>query len=498
MMAPRRFRFLNEERDIDLPGEWNDAGARKLWLYHLHYFDDLNAFNAKTRSEWHVDLIRRWIGDNPPTTGIGWEAYPTSLRIVNWVKWALSGGSLPMVAIPSLAVQARWLDRRVETHLLGNHLFANAKALILAGCFFEGGEAERWMRKGLELLRREIPEQVFRDGGHFERSPMYHSIILEDVLDLINVARVFDGNTPRLNSATVDQWSEIANRMRRWLKIMCHPDGEIALFNDAAIGIAPTPLELDTYGIRLGLGPVASPENALYHLAESGYVRAQNEAAVLLLDVGLIGPDYLPAHGHADTFTFELSLRGRRVVVDTGVSGYDAGPQRLRERGTGAHNTVVVDDQDSSEVWGNFRVARRAKTFDLTLTDIGGVVEIACSHDGYRRLKDKITHRRAWRLREDGLCIDDRLLGKFGQAESRLLLHPEITAMSGDKIAFDGEMPSGEWLIRNGSLVRWKFDGGKGRYERAEFHPGFGKTLPTARLVCRSLGTQIVLNIEWN
>ena len=169
-LGPRRFRFLNRESEVERPGDWNDSDRTKLWLYNLHYFDDLNAQGTGQRSEWHRALINRWIAENPPRQGNGWEPYPTSLRIVNWVKWALVGNVLEVQWKHSLAVQARWLQKRLEWHLLGNHLFANAKALIFAGAFFDGQEAEAWLAKGLEILVREIPEQVLDDGGHFERS----------------------------------------------------------------------------------------------------------------------------------------------------------------------------------------------------------------------------------------------------------------------------------------------------------------------------------------
>ncbi|MFO1266416.1 MAG: heparinase II/III family protein [Rubrivivax sp.] len=111
------------------------------------------------------------------------------MRIVNWIKWFLAGEPAQAPWLASLAVQARWLAQRLEWHLLGNHLFANAKALFFAGLFFEGREADEWLATGARILERELPEQVLDDGGQFERSPMYHALALEDVLDLLNVLR---------------------------------------------------------------------------------------------------------------------------------------------------------------------------------------------------------------------------------------------------------------------------------------------------------------------
>ena len=129
MVSSTRLRFLNTEHEILKSADWNSFEISKLWLYNLHYFDDLNAEGGASRAEWHRDLIARWIAENPPGFGNGWEPYPLSLRIINWIKWALSGHALDKAARNSLAVQTRFLAQRLEHHLLGNHLFANAKAL---------------------------------------------------------------------------------------------------------------------------------------------------------------------------------------------------------------------------------------------------------------------------------------------------------------------------------------------------------------------------------
>src|SRR5690606_15807738 len=141
-------------------------------------------------------------------------------------------------------------------------------------------------------------------------------------------------------------------------------------FNDSALGLAPAGAALRDYARRLGL-EASAPVGAFEPLAASGYVRAERGPFVLFCDVGAIGPDYLPGHAHADSLTFELSVRGQRCVVDSGCSTYAAGPERSRQRGTAAHNTVLVDGEDSSEVWGSFRVARRARARDVAAWDEG-------------------------------------------------------------------------------------------------------------------------------
>jgi len=134
---------------------WDGSCREKLWRYNQHYFDDLNAFGSKLRITWHRCLIEDWILKNPGSSGTGWEPYPTSLRIVNWIKWAFSGNSLDNLESTSsfnksLITQASWLSRRLEFHILGNHLFANAKALVFAGLYFRGAEANAFFENRFE------------------------------------------------------------------------------------------------------------------------------------------------------------------------------------------------------------------------------------------------------------------------------------------------------------------------------------------------------------
>src|SRR4051794_34029765 len=66
--GPRRFRFLNETHTIAADG-WDDSRYAKLWIYNLHYFDDLNARSARERRDAHRELISQWVAENPAGLG---------------------------------------------------------------------------------------------------------------------------------------------------------------------------------------------------------------------------------------------------------------------------------------------------------------------------------------------------------------------------------------------------------------------------------------------
>jgi uncharacterized heparinase superfamily protein len=483
-VAPDVFRFLAVERRCSSAADWHPPGAEKLWIYNLHYFDDLNAREAPGRHQWHDDFLRRWVAENPPGRGNGWEPYPVSRRIVNWVKWVAAGSTLPSACHASLAVQARWLARRLEYHLLGNHLLANAKALIHAGLHFDGSEAEAWFTRGLELFDEQLHAQLLADGGHFELSPMYHAAVMEDILDLVNILQAHGRQVP-------PAWVASAASMRRWLAVMSHPDKEIGFFNDAAFGGAANAGELDAYAARLGLQSAAIALDApVIALESSGYVRLAVGAAQVLCDCAPVGPDWLPGHAHADTLSFELSLAGQRVLVNSGTSRYGASAERQRERATAAHNTVVVDGMDSSEVWGGFRVARRARArFRLVAAGIPAILE--ASHDGYRRLPGRNEHQRRWVLDHGSLEISDHVSGNFETAAAFFHLHPgvalEATGSAGIILTVPGH-----------GAVRVAFEGASSvEVLPGSWHPRFGVAVANSCLKVTLMAAALTTRLTW-
>lgn len=389
--------------------------------------------------------VERWMGENPAGRGAGWEPYPLSLRIVNWIKWIL-GGEPPLPRLlESLAAQAGFLSRHVERHLLANHIFMNGTALAFAGAFFLH---DGWLRQGLAILEREISEQVLADGGHFERSPMYHSLVLEALLDLLNLRAAYPGLLP--------DWSAVAGCMLAWLRNMTHPDGQIAFFNDSTWGVAPPPGLLFDYASRL------SAPASYVRLGESGYIRLENADRVVLFDAAPLGPDYQPGHAHADTLSFELSHRGRRLLVNSGISTYENGPQRAGERGTAAHNTVRIDGLDSSEVWAAFRVARRAYPRDVK-TAADNIAEAA--HTGYTRLRHPVVHRRRLELGPQCLQVTDFIEGT-GTHLVQIFFHLHPEAQAGIRL--------------DPKLCRSQ--------EQTFFHPGFELSLPNETVIGRYRG----------
>ena len=466
--APYEFNYLNcsytfAEGNID----WLSRDKPRLWRYNLHYFDYLHETGRDDAELSH--LLNHWIEHNPPGSKNAWEPYTTSLRIVNWIKYFIFVNTqrpIPRLWLVSLYAQCLWLEKHIEYHILANHYLKNAIALYFAGMYFEGADSDRWLSTGLQILGEEVEEQFLSDGGHFERSPMYHCIAVEDYLDVFNLAY---NSTQRIDGKLLQLFKAKITLALDFLYRIILPDGQIPLFNDAAFGIALTPEQLFAYAAELITYTLPSRQTTAA-LTESGYYVMRHQHDMLIVDCGPIGPDYQPGHAHCDTLSYELCINGQRLVVDTGVFSYENTADRHYGRGTSAHNTVRVDAHEQSEIWGVFRVARRARpTHASLLTHPDGWVEFFGAHDGYRRLPGCVEHARSIQYHSAyGWHIRDTLKGNGRhRMESYIHFHP---AVSVERVAEGVRliMPQGEQLL----LVPEGHD--EMSLEQTQWYPEFG------------------------
>jgi len=431
----RTVRFLNLEKRLPEQRKWEVAESL-LWKYHLHYFDDLAAKSAAAHRALHSSLISEWIDAVTDQTSPAWDPYPTSLRVVNWTKFLLRNREQYQNdprALHCLAVQAESIFKRLEYHLLGNHLLANAKALVFAGIVLESRRSLAWLYRGLEVLDQQLPEQFLKDGAHYERSPMYHNLVLWDLFDLIRI--VSSSGIGEIDQR-LPSWRALATRALEWSKMLSHPDGEIAFFNDAALGGSPAVPDLIAYARELGLIPQydedqPSREEIVVRRSVSGYTVVEGPIYKAILDTAPVGPDFLPGHAHADTLSFELSVSEHRLLVNGGASTYAAGRRRDWERSTEAHNTVEVAGLNSSETWGAFRVGARAYPVGYQCREISGKGwEVVCGHSGYLHSGVNTLHRRRWTFFERGFEIQDELEGDCTEGAAFFYLHPDCTLES--------------------------------------------------------------------
>jgi uncharacterized heparinase superfamily protein len=508
------FRFLNSQYALGRPIAWHAPGPSQLWWYQLQYGGYLTEIAATHRDPWPAvsAIMREWIAANPlGETHDAWHPFVVSEWLVNWILAIHLSAPADQVGddlLNALAVQSVFVDANLEWDVGGNHLLKNLKAMVAAGCFWSGAHADRWYARYTDTFSRELNNQLLADGAHYERAPMYHALVLQDALEVAALIRAAGRTIP-------DRLTAAIRAMVDYLPRMTHPDGEIALFNDSVFGEAPPPASLRAFAAHVlddevqphGLtvrqsvisahldGPVATPGGGWSPAAleDGGLVTIPvlDGRGTVIVDVGPACPDDLPAHAHGDIFSFELSLDGQRLIVDSGVGEYQAGPWRDYYRSTRAHNTVAVDGEDQIECWGSFRVARRARILDRKAIAGPFVDGVTARHDGYTRLAEPVFVRRTLvALAGSAWLVIDSVEGRGAHMwESFIHAAPDVSVdLDGDnrvQLSRSDQRLAIVWFgFPNASIVRAVEAPRQGWYA-----PEFGRHLPASVLVLSNRGT---------
>jgi len=439
-----RFTFLNYSHSFENNINWNEKSLPLLWLFNLHYFSYLHLLDRSEQKK----LVSNWIANNPVGLEPAWHPYPLSLRIINWIKSGIAHKAIN----ENLYTQCAYLYRNLEFYHPANHYLENAKALIFGGIYFKGDpNADRWYKKGVKIYKDKLPEMILDDGCFFELSPMYHLIILEGLLDILNISIEETGD--------YSFFKQYAEKMLSFLPTITHPNGELVLFNDTTLEITPLPEEIIKYAARLEIyskGKVHSGNSA------SDFYTYSNKNVFFIIDGGRIGPDHIPAHAHADIFTYELSYLGKKIITDSGVYEYASGEMRDYCRITMAHNTVSIDGISQAEMWGGFRVARRYYPENIKYEEQASRFVFEGVYTGYGKLiGDNLIHKRTVEIEKDSfqIIVKDEITGTGSHlVESFIHLHPDVLikenddylVLSSDNISIKLSIFNSKFLIEEG------------------------------------------------
>ena len=482
------------------PIDWEPAGKGRLWHFTLHYFDWAVAAVAahaeasappaggrasaggeagapapapaggapaasppEASSVPHAvfDAMRSWTAAVPFGRYDAWHPYPTAKRLV---AWTYLFATFPDLLTPELEashwLQTRYLARNLERHAGGNHLLQDLCALVVAGLRYRGDAAEDLVARALRELAREFPRQLTADGCHYELSAAYHLQAVVMLAEALACAAAAGVAAPAPLPHALEAMTAFAEGIRL-------PDGSYPLWSDSARDTAP-PLDVvvalartvlegrpaPACGAALphpyaelcasaagGRAPTPSTGAAPFRplAPPSGYHVLRGEGVAAAFDGADTGARDLPGHGHADCLNVDVVTASGPLVVESGTSTYDPGVERDRERGTAAHDTVEVAGIDQSEMWGSFRVADPARTFDRAAGESAGWRWATAAHDGYVR-RCGVTHRRWVGVRGDAVVVLDALdlAADAAPTAFRLRWHlaPGVTARAAGEGAF--------------------------------------------------------------
>lgn len=374
-----------------LDGSWHDSEATHLFNFNLHYFEYAVALAVayrKSGKESYKNRIRELYTDWQKICNTNQDAchpYTVSLRFVNL---AVAASLIDDREIQqSLYPQYRYLIDNQEKKLLGNHYFENLKTIVLGSLLF--GE-DTIYQKYIRIFIREVAIQVLPDGCHYELSPMYHKIVMEGLLRTAYALK-------RCGKNEYQSLLPYLQRMTNALASLERGMGKTPFFNDAADGVAKDGSTLVAVAKSLfGIEP-----QDMQGFPDGGYYKLYDADKALMFDAGTIGPSFMPGHGHCDCLSFELSVGGVPLFANVGTYQYQCDRRRFF-RSTAAHNTLMLNNREQSECWGEHRVARRVKVRSAMCN--AGTIFASCQnyygdihersvtlHDGLLQVMDKVT-----------------------------------------------------------------------------------------------------------
>ncbi len=352
-----RIHLLNESTQWR-PGKWNYPEKTHLWNFNLHYFEygiALAATYEKTKAEKYymkmVELYENWHEVCfKSVSGDAWHPYTISLRLKNLliIYGILTDKNDDWISLVKQDIydQYLFLLANTENNLLGNHYFENLTTLFLCSIFF--GDRKNQI-SCYNCLLREIKEQILPDGMHFERSFMYHNLILEDLLRTYKVA---DALYQRMVKSHISAMVKCVSEFEY--------ENRIPAFNDAGSNVSKRRAQLlqaasDLIDIKL---------NDCNALNDGGYYRFEHGVWMMIVDAGEYAPKYISGHGQCDMLSFELFCNDEPILVNSGTYQYQS-DLRSYFRSTKAHNTLQINGIEQSEIWGEHRTGRCAHITNL-------------------------------------------------------------------------------------------------------------------------------------
>jgi hypothetical protein len=403
---------------------------------HQHLVTLAKAWLLTGNAAYPNEIVSQWASwrnANPYPLGINWaSALEVAFRSLSWlwVRNLLTDcTSLPAGfdndLLRELQSHGRYIELYLSTYFSPNtHLIGEAVALFFIGTLCpEIAAAERWRNRGWSIILHESERQVRPDGVYFEQALYYHVYALDLFLHarilasengiaiperfdhvlkkMLDVIRALSEIGP-IEGFGDDDGGRIFNPRRNRVGCMTDPlaIGAI-LYHQNKYAIADLTEEaiwlfggkaIQTFGM-----PHSEPDTAS-KVFQSGGIYLINDwhphPQQLMIDAGPQGTRN-SGHGHADALSIRFSVDGQRFLIDPGTYCYvSRGTERDWFRGTGAHNTLRVDNLDQAVPEGPFAWSSipnvtaetwlNGRTFDLFIG----------SHDGYGRLPDPVLHRR--------------------------------------------------------------------------------------------------------
>ena len=470
--APVRFAQSIDYRDFEATGD-----CKLVWEPNRHHQLVVlgRAYRATGSVDYAMEVVQQiesWLDQCPYGMGMNWRSpMELSIRMINWV-WALDLIRDSGVITDRLKVR---LMNAIHLHVkdvsakysrgssANNHLIGETAGVFIAASYFNRLEnAAALQRESKRILIQEVVNQSHPDGGGREQALGYQLFVLqffivsgvvaekagdpfpmrywkrvEKMLAFVGHMTAGGSHLPLMGDSDDGYVLDLGSTCYDFRSLLCmgavhfnRPDFKVwaGQYREPCFWLlGPESLRrfngIDKSAIPEILESKAFPSTGLYLLQDGK--RNDADRISIVIDCGELGFGAIAAHGHADALSFCLRVGGEDIFVDPGTYDYFTYPEwRSYFRSTKAHNTLVVDGLDQSEMNGPFMWGQRAHCRCLEWQPTGRGGRMVGEHSGYMRLEDPVLHRRHFELQgeEKTLWITDEILAKASH-EVGLYLH---------------------------------------------------------------------------
>ncbi|MCF8264205.1 MAG: heparinase II/III family protein [Melioribacteraceae bacterium] len=461
---------LREKLDA-IKSEGNSSSIAALWretenfemnnnFQRFYLFKEV-ADDLKFDNQLKVNLILEWIKFSPPKPNISWNAFNCSVRLINWVKILISVSDDYEISKEdfytisnSIYKHIQIIRQNIEYHIPGNHVLIQYFSIFFTLTLFDNWDFseklnEIFEKNFIEEFEKEFPNRQF----HFEHSSHYHiQIILIGIYYYI-ISKKKMGKIPAnivkerlLDISELMTFFKIGDDRLVMLGDNCYPFFHDSLKNDYQNVFALFKyLEFD----------LNNSTNKV--IIRDPYIFCAKGNSKLIYDVGLIGLEQNPGHGHADIQSVIFSDNDKPIFIDPGTRNYSNKKDDIHVKKTISHNTLSIDGEDQALNWGFFRWAYLPTRPVFKIEDFNDSLVIKSSFHGFKHLGG-ITHSRNIELMEGKLSITDSVPNLIDKnVELNFILNPEIICKTDDNCMIFN-LNDLKWKLEVGSAIPHRFN----------------------------------------
>lgn len=466
---------------------WHNTLHHHGWLEIVHGFSwlrDLRAAGGDTSRKLAKKLVEDWLNQFDRCDPVIWRSDIMGQRIAMWISFydffcGSADTEFQNRYFSSLVRQTRHLARSISNELSGIPLLKSAEGLIYAGLSLV--EEDNWTLKGFEIILREIPKQIKKDGSHISGSPENILKCTQILLDLRYALNRAELPVPKIIQDALEN-------MATALRFFSYPDHRLALFHGGQ--------KAESHILDTALSQIRNTKRPAKDTVIGGFEKIMQGRAVLMIDTGCV-PEYpYNKNYHSAPLAFEFVYGRDRVFTNCGGHPFDTNWQQgLRH--TAAHNTLCINGRPVHDFLATGEITKphgqicsvRRENKEMSLIDI--------SHDGYRAAHG-IDHKRRFFLSVQGQDLrgEDILLSRVPLTKPmpvsiRFHLHP--------RVQITGVEENGDILLTLPAGTSWKFCaiGAKSELESSIFLGTGVKPMKNRQIILNTEMTGDECKVKW-